>query len=169
MIDFPVMLRRVLLFFLLFLLAACSAMPGNPAGQSAPQPDNPANPSELPDPQAVARAYLDAWKAGDYLTMYNLLTSISQAALSQEEFIRHYQGVAEEASMQGVDYEILAALYGPEQAQVSYRVKMDSSLVGKFQADTEMNLSLEHNQWRVQWDDGLVLPQLKGSNYLAME
>ena len=33
-----------------------------------------------------------------------------------------------------------------------------------------MNLSLENGaQWRVQWDDTLVLPQLKGSNYLSME
>ncbi len=123
----------------------------------------------LPDPQTAAHKYLDAWKAGDYPTMYSLLTSISQAALSQEEFTQHYQGVVKEANLSSVDYEILSALTDPEQAQVSYRIKLSSPLVGEIQADTQMNLSLEHGQWRVQWDDTLVLPQLKGANYLSMD
>jgi penicillin-binding protein 2 len=77
--------------------------------------------------------------------------------------------VAQEAALQGVDYEILSSLVRPDQAQVSYRVVMDSSLVGKFQGDTLMNLSLEDGEWRVQWDDTLVIPQLEGGNYLAMD
>ena len=32
-----------------------------------------------------------------------------------------------------------------------------------------MNLSLESGQWRVQWDDTLVMPELAGGNYLGME
>ena len=41
--------------------------------------------------------------------------------------------------------------------------------MGQVQADTAMNLSLEGGKWRVQWDNSLVLPQLKGSNYLSMD
>jgi penicillin-binding protein 2 len=52
---------------------------------------------------------------------------------------------------------------------VSYRVILHSILVGDIQADTLMNLSTENGQWRVQWDDTLVLPQLAGGNYLGME
>jgi penicillin-binding protein 2 len=101
--------------------------------------------------------------------MYALLTSLSQDAISQEEFTRHYQGVASEAALTGLDYEILSALTDPEQSQVSYRVTLNSVLVGSITRDTVMNLSLEGEDWRVQWDDTLVLPELQGGNYLAMQ
>jgi len=32
-----------------------------------------------------------------------------------------------------------------------------------------MNLRLEKDEWRVQWDDTLVLPELKGGNFLSMD
>jgi len=160
-------LRPVIGLFLIFLVAGCGQM--IPGRTSAPV-SNRTQPAAagLPDPQLTARAYLDAWKTGDYEKMYGWLTSISQDAISQEKFIQHYQGVADEANLNRVDYDILAALSAPDQAQVSYRVKLKSALVGEIQADTEMNLSLERGQWRVQWDDTLVLPQLKGANYLSM-
>ena len=151
------------------LLSGCTlGIVGTPAGTppGTPTVNLPAN---LPDVQRAARAYLDAWKQEDYPAMYAMLTSISQAAISEEKFIEHYQGVAAEAALSGVDYQLLTSLTNPDQAQVSYRINLDSSLVGQVQADTAMNLSLEGGKWRVQWDDSLVLPQLKGSNYLSMD
>ena len=32
-----------------------------------------------------------------------------------------------------------------------------------------MNLSLEKGDWMVQWDDGLIMPELKGGNTLALD
>lgn len=118
---------------------------------------------------AVARAYLDAWKEDDYATMYAQLTSISQDALSLEDFERHYRSVSDEAALDSVDYEILAGMAGAEFAQVNYRVKLHSILVGEISRDTLMNLSWEKDRWRVQWDDTLILPELKGGNYLLMD
>lgn len=125
--------------------------------------------TSVPDPEAAVRAYLGAWKVDDYTTMYNALTSISQDAISEEEFTRHYRSVAIEAALNDIDYEILSSLRDPTSAQVSYRVILHSSLVGDIQRDTLMNLSLENGRWRVQWDDTLILPELAGGNYLGME
>ncbi len=159
--------RFILILFILFA-TACSQPSAGPL--AAPTKQSGPAVQGLPDPQATARAYLDAWKAGDYAAMYALLTSISQSAISLDEFSAHYQGVAEEANLSGVDYQIQAALTDPEKSQISYRVILDSGLVGSLEADTMMNLSLERgNQWRVQWDDALILPQLKGANYLSMD
>jgi len=133
--------------------------------QESPEVDT----SDMPVVELTGRAYLDAWKIGDYQAMYGLLTSISQAAISEEEFTLHYQGVASEAALGSVDYEILSSLTHEDSAQVSYRVKLVSTLVGEIHADTLMNLSLDDGQWRVQWDDTLVLPQLQGGNYLSMD
>jgi penicillin-binding protein 2 len=102
--------------------------------------------------------------------MYSLLTRVSRDALSQEDLSKHYRGVGTEAALSGVDYEILSSLIiSPDNAQVGYRVILHSVLVGDIQADTLMNLSMEGGQWRVQWDDTLVLPQLAGGNYIGME
>jgi penicillin-binding protein 2 len=117
---------------------------------------------------AIAQKYLDAWKREDYGTMYPLLTTLSQDAIHAEEFSKHYQGIAVEAALSSVDYEILSVMVNPDTAQVRYRVKLDSVLVGLITRDTMMNLRLEDGKWRIEWDDTLVLPELEGGNYLVM-
>lgn len=126
--------------------------------------------TSVPDARPAARAYLDAWQADDYTSMYSMLTSISRDALSEEDFVDHYRSVANEMALAGLDYDILSVFVrNPENAQASYRVVFHSTLVGDIQRDTVMNLTLEQGQWRVQWDDTLVMPDLAGGNYLGME
>jgi penicillin-binding protein 2 len=125
--------------------------------------------TRVPDAKVAAHAFLDAWKADDYETMYNLLTSVSQAGMTREEFVKHYEGVAAEAALSSVDYQLLSAITNPDKAQVSYQVDLSSSLVGDISRETLMNLGLEKGEWRVEWSDTLVLPELAGGNYLGME
>jgi penicillin-binding protein 2 len=152
------------------LAAGCAQLP---AGLSQPgmavSPTQSVAIRETPDASAVVRAYLDAWKSGDYPAMYALLTSVSQAALSQDEFVRHYQSVATEATLTNIEYEIKSVLVNPDTAQANYSVTLTSLLVGEIQRDTTMNLALEKGAWRVQWDDTLILPELKAGNYLLMD
>jgi penicillin-binding protein 2 len=156
----------------LISMTGCTPMPtgsltASPAVTGiVPQLQPTADPAEV---KAVAQAYLDAWKTDDYAAMHPLLTSVSQDALSAEEFSNHYSGVAVEAALDGIEYEILSVLAGPEQSQVRYRVTLKSLLVGEISRDTVMNLRREKGEWRVEWDDTLVLPELKGGNYLVMD
>jgi penicillin-binding protein 2 len=123
-----------------------------------------------PDANLAASAFLDAWKADDYASMYSMLTSVSKDAISQEDFEKHFRGIASEMALSGIDYEILSSLVAnPESAQVGYRMKFHSALVDDLARDTAMNLSLESGQWHVQWDDMLVMPDLAGGNYMGME
>ncbi len=124
---------------------------------------------EVPDARPVVEEYLDAWKANQYAEMYALLTSVSKAAQSEAKFIEHYRSVMIEAALEGVDYEILAILVNPDTAQARYKVTLKSILVGEISRETVMNLSLENGNWRVQWDDSLLLPELAGGNYLIMD
>ncbi len=162
----------VFLFF--FLVSGCSLLPAGQATETvAPSPTNPPDPvahvTPAPNVLLTARAYLDGWKKDDYEGMYSLLTSVSQDAVEKEKFIKQYQSVASETGSSGLDYEILSTLTNPDSAQVNYRVTLHSVLVGDVSRDTMMNLSREKGEWRVQWDDTLVLPELKGGNYLAMD
>ncbi len=125
--------------------------------------------TSVPDVKEQARSYLDAWKNEDYPTMYQMLTQVSQEAITEEEFVNQYRSVAAEAGMNNLDYEILSALTNPDTSQVSYRVKLSSILVGNLEWDTLMNLGLERGEWRIKWDDTLIHPQLVGDNYMRMD
>ncbi len=124
---------------------------------------------ELPSARQVVEAYLNAWKNEAYPEMYALLTSVSQAAQSEAEFTELHRSIAIEAALSGIDYEILSMLVNPDNAQARYRVTLKSVLVGDITRDTSMNLSLENENWRVQWGDALILPELESGNYLLMD
>ncbi len=164
---------RLSIVFLILWIAGCSQIP-------VVLPDQGEQPSagdqqtlivagDYPDVKLTVQDYLEAWKNEDYAAMYAQLTTLSRDAISEEEFIRHYQSVANEAALTEIDYEVFSALVDVDTAQVSYRVKLESILVGEISRDTLMNLTMEGGQWYVQWDDTLILPELSGGNYLLMQ
>ncbi len=155
----------------LVFAAGCSLGGGQPAAPSTPVPTREAEviTTSVPSVEDAARAYLDAWKAFDYESMHARLTQISQDAFSFEQFDARYTAVALEATLTAVDYELLQTLINPTNAQIAYRVTLTSALVGEITRDTTMNLSLEGGEWRVVWDDSLILPELAGGNTLSMQ
>ncbi len=124
---------------------------------------------QAPDVEITTREFLDSWKAEDYAAMYALLTELSKAAISEEDFTARYLEVAVEAALSGIDAHILSSLTGTSTAQVSYRVILHSVLIGDIQRDTVMNLSLENGEWRISWEDAMILPELAGGNHFQME
>jgi hypothetical protein len=140
-------------FFLvaLFSAAGCTLLPGLVSTSSAILPTQSIGNVQVPDAALVVRAYLDAWKAEDYPKMYSFLTSLSRDAISEEEFVSHYQSVAAEAALtiDGITTEIKSVMVNPDTAQANYRVTLNSLLVGEITRDTTMNLSLEKGEWRV--------------------
>jgi penicillin-binding protein 2 len=165
-----------LLFVITLFLVGCQlSATGAPTTEMARTPTPPLGaPSVditgLPEPGAAARAYLDAWLADDYPSMYAALTSLSHDAITAEDFEKHHRGIVAEMALSSLKFDILSALVQTSQtAQVSYRVTFESSLVGEIQRNTLMNLSLEEGRWKVQWEDALVMPELAGGNYLGME
>jgi cell division protein FtsI/penicillin-binding protein 2 len=171
------MMKKTQFFIWIILLAflvSCgqpSASPTVTPSATATETLQPASmqTTSVPDPTTTARAYLDAWKAEDYAAMYAMLTPISKDAITEEDFTKFYRNVAAEAALSGWEYEITQNIIHPRSAQVAYNVILHSTLVGDLQRDTQMNLSFENGQWQVQWDEALLLPELKGGNKLRME
>ncbi len=163
----------LLIVFLLFLVS-CSS-------QAAPTASPPSaqitatlvppqiNTTQVPDPKTAARSFLEAWEAEDYAAMYALLTTVSRDAISAEDFEAMYRTVAAESALRTIGHDILSTLTTPSSAQIHYRLTLHSVLVGDIQRDTVMNLSLENGEWKVQWDDTLILPELGGGNSLSMD
>ncbi len=158
-------MRRVILSLALLsvILSAC----GLGSSQALPTPQ--INVSAAPDAELAVRSYLDAWNAGDYPSMYAMLTAESRSLITEEDFVARYANVATQANLFRVDYELLQSLINPQTAQVGYRLTLNSAVIGAITRDTAMDLKLESGNWRITWDERIILPELAGGNTLSMQ
>ncbi len=161
------------LFLMLVLLAGCG--PGG-STSPAPLPTAQVNVTHVPSADAALRTYLDAMSravtgaatlAEDYATMYSMLTQASRDAISQDDFAKHYTDNLNAMSAQTVEYNILSMLTDPQSSQVSFQIIYHTSLFGDIPRDFNTTLVLENGQWRLHWDDGLILPELAGGKRLV--
>lgn len=168
---------RSSLVMLILMLVACSPVKGTTAVQ---QPTAISMTRTVPPPSVAitrppsaedaARAFLAAWQAEDYPAMYEMLTSVSRDALAIEKFSQRYRDAANRMTLQKLDFQIRSAATYPASAQIAYQVTYHTKMLGDLTRDgITMNLSLDKGAWRVQWDDGLVMPELHGGNNLQLD
>lgn len=165
------MKRSLLMLLLLMLLTAC-ARPQGAATDIAPTPTLPqpvVNITRPPDGMEIAASFLAAWQAEDYTTMYSLLTQVARDAISEEDFAARYRDMAQNMSLQTLDYQVLSVLTNPSSAQVAYEADFNTILFQTINRKMVMNLVLENGAWRIQWEDGMILPELAGGNRLSVE
>lgn len=137
--------------------------------QTATLPAPQINTTRPPDIKKSAQEFLDLWAAEDYEGMYAMLSKLSQDAFSKEDFIKKYQNFASSMTLISLTSEVTSALTNPHNAQVGYHVVFETALVDKIERSMLMGLTLEDNTWKVQWEDALIMPELKGGNYLSMD
>ncbi|MFZ3070849.1 MAG: penicillin-binding transpeptidase domain-containing protein [Anaerolineaceae bacterium] len=124
--------------------------------------------TQVPDVEAAAVTYLDAWKVENYEGMYAQLSRLTQDAMTLEVFQKQHKDAAIAMTMQSMDYAILSNMVNPSTAQVDYQVRYTTTLLGEIERSTIMNLILEENAWHVQWEAGMLLPELSGGNVLEL-
>ncbi len=170
------MKRRISAILLLVALIVVSC---NPAFVPQEKTDTP-EPSELPtaavelnsvpDVENAVQSFMDAWSESQYESMYDSLSQLSRDAISLEEFTTRYTGVETELAVQGLTVEILSVMVGTKNAQVAYRVTFESALIEKYTtSEILVDLVLENNEWKIEWHDGLIMPQLHGGNVLQAD
>jgi cell division protein FtsI/penicillin-binding protein 2 len=125
--------------------------------------------TQVPPPDAAVSAYLEAWNNFDYEAMYSMLTTLSRDAVSLEAFSNRYLEVEQNVVMTGINHEILQDLIQPTRSQVAYQVTLKSSVVGNIDINTQMDLTLENGEWKVVWDDTIIMPELANGNRLSLE
>lgn len=122
-----------------------------------------------PDADAALSAYLDAFKVDDYNAMYGLVSQVSLDTITLEDFARRNRDALNEMSAGSFDYEILSSLVSPYSSEVAFRVTYHTALVGDLQRDMIARFALENNEWKLKWDDSLILPEMAGGNVLRMD
>lgn len=165
-------LRWLNILLTLTLLSACGGpgviqVPGFPTETALPQPI--VNVTSAPSVDSALQSYLDAFKADDYNTMHSLLSKVSQDTNTLEDFARRNRDSLNIMSASSFDYEILSSLVNPYSAEVAFRVTYHTALVGDIQRDMVARFSLENGAWKLNWEDGLILPELAGGNVLQMD
>jgi penicillin-binding protein 2 len=171
------MKTRLLITLLLLALftGACRAAPVEitPAGSVTPSAAAPSTPqvhtTSAPDVRPAVQAYLDAWAAEDYAGMYAMLAPASRDAFLEESFIKRHKEVAVNITLKKLHTVILSTLTSISSAQAAYRVTFETNRLGEITRETAMNLVLEKDGWRVQWEEGMIMPELRGGNRLALD
>ncbi len=157
------------------LLAACAS--GNGGGNGLPifGPSPTSLPTAIavfthaPNARVALGNFFEALKANDFATMYALLIQSSRDAVTQDDFSLRYNEFLNTLSVTSLDYEITNETISPSAAQLSFRLTYHSTLAGDVARDMLADLSLEAGQWRIQWTEGLMLPELAGGNHLALD
>ena len=164
--------RILNLMVMMTFLTACGTggsgfLPGSATDTPLPQP--PVTIVSAPDPNPVITSYLEAYKADDYNAMYSLVSKVTQDSITLEDFALRNRDALNEMSAGSFDYEILSSLVNPYSAEIAYRVIYHTALVGDIERDIVARLALENNEWKIQWDDSLILPELMSGNVLRMD
>ena len=164
-------LRWLHSILILTFLSACGSdgIGGSIFPTDTPLPPPLVTVESAPSVDAAMAAYLDAFKADDYNGMYAMLSKVSQDSISLEDFARRNRDSLNEMSAGSFDYEVLSSLVNPYSAEVAYRVTYHTALVGDIQRDMVARLTLENGQWKLQWEDAMILPELAGGNVLRMD
>ncbi|HTX92843.1 MAG TPA: penicillin-binding transpeptidase domain-containing protein [Anaerolineales bacterium] len=154
----------LILVLVLATVAACGRIAG-PGTSSLPT--SPIHITPAPSAEAALRSYLDAMLVEDYPTMYGMLAQASQAAISQKDFASRYTDALNAMSVSKMEYGVRSLLTNPQSAQIAFNLTYHTVLFGDIQRDMNANMVLENGDWRIQWDDSLILPELAGGKHLV--
>ncbi len=152
------------ILILLTLMGACSPT----VVQTTESAFNTGDVDDALSAQSVAEVYLSAWQAEDYSTMYTLISSLSQDALSLDAFESIYRDSASSLTLQTLEFKLLSAMAENRYAEVMYWVAFNTQVVGQLTREMVMSLVWEDGDWRVQWEAGLILPELSEGNSLEL-
>jgi len=155
--------RWIAVLISLLLMAACA----KPAPQVLPTPQ--IEVSSAPEVEGAVQDFLSLWQSENYQSMYEMLSAASQQEISAHNFADYYQSTALNATLQDLTTTILSSTKNPSSAVVKYAVTYNTTLFESFSREMEMPLNLENGAWRVVWDPGLILPELRGGNRLSLE
>ncbi|HEY5639061.1 MAG TPA: penicillin-binding transpeptidase domain-containing protein [Dehalococcoidia bacterium] len=158
------------------LALACSGGDGTPA-----ETERPATPEE------AAERWLQLWTEDRFTDMWNLVATESRPAIDEETFVGRYTAIKDEATITGIDYELLtgasatvtAADPPAEQSgadrEIPFKVTFHTSFFGDIPDSNTMPLVQEevtvpadepggepqkHKEWRVLWTPSLYFSAL---------
>ncbi len=158
-------IRKSLFFVLIIslLLPSC----GTKTPEELPTPQSQV--TSVPDVDGLTQSFLKAWQAKNYSSMYQQLSSSAKQSFSLEDFTAYYEETATNATLQSIDFDVLSTTLNPDSAIAKYKVTYNTSLFGSFDREMDMPFAWENDGWLVNWNSGLIMPELGGGSHLSLE
>jgi len=122
-----------------------------------------------PEISSALGAYLDAWKKLDHAAMYGMITKAAQAGITAEDFTKLYTDTEAALTMIGLDYTLGPTTSKLGEATATTRLTYKANLFGEFSRDMSFKMLLEDGAWKIQWHDGLIMPEMGGGNRLKID
>jgi penicillin-binding protein 2 len=133
-------------------------------------------PSPSPSPTLILRSheetaaqFLAAYERLDYPSMYGYLSPGTCERVSVDDFSQRHGNAMAGATVITVTAAPQSALRQDDRAEVAFNLVLETGLVGSLEADVVMTLGLYDGEWLVEWDEGLIWPQLAGDRYFHMD
>ena len=168
----------LILFALVLMLTACT---GDPAAEASEGETTPTATATLPEPQVFRTPapdvegaidnFMSAWQDEDYPAMYQVLSIEAHSAISEADFTAKYRDTAVALTLRfedGISYEILTTLTNPDQAVATLAVDYDTYFFGTLSRTFDLPMVREDGNWHLNWDAGMILPELAGGNVLEI-
>lgn len=156
----------ILLF--VFIISACSTKNPTLTLESASGLPTPiVSTTAVPDVALTVNQFFNLWSTHDYAAMYALLSQTSRDAISETDFVKLYDDTAEALTVNQINAQIVSTLINPASAKVGYQVNFTTYLFGDLNRTMEMDLIIDSGEWKIQWQEAMILPELAGGNRLA--
>lgn len=162
------MKKIAIVLLIVFIISACTN--NNPTATQEPTSGLPTpivKVTPVPDVAAAVDQFLDFWNDSNYTAMYAMLSQTSKDAISEADFVTRYSDAASALTLQTIDAGIISTLIYPASAKVGFQVNYITNLFGNLNRSMDMDLVMESGEWKIQWQDGLIMPELTGGNRLA--
>ena len=132
-------------------------------------------PTQVPkDPKEAAERFLSLWQEERFDAMYDLVASESRLDIDRETFVGRYEAIRDEATITGIDYEILDDVRD-DSTEVRYSITIHTSFFGDITERNAIPLVQEEvqagagggtgapateNEWRVVWTPSIIFKDL---------
>jgi len=125
--------------------------------------------TSVPVAEKTAERFLNHWKEENYEAMYRLISSTSQGEVSKDLFKQLYEDVANEFALKNISFQILSTSYSTKTSDIIIQVIMESEIYSPLVRENEMKLNYQNGEWKIEWHEGLILPELAGGNTIKTD
>lgn len=166
-------LSLILILGSVFLLSCSSVSEVTPTIEqmqpTSTLPDPQSSTVKTPDAEVVAENFLGDWNNDQYSEMYELISKTSKNSVTLEEFTQLYTNFANEIALSGISSMITSSQVSPDRATLTTETTYHSSIFPDLSRVIPLELILEDNTWRINWDTSLIMPELAGGNTLKRD
>ncbi len=159
--------------FLVFV-AGCAGnantlLPTSGAAQNLPTPIVHVTEPVLASPETILKDYLNFWAKDEYASMYQLISKDAQKTISSDNFVAKYRDSMNALTLKEFTFQIPSADNSKNPPSLNFHVVFKTNLFGDFPRDLTANFVRDDAGWRIVWDQGMILPELKDGSYLQAD